>query len=514
MGPFPTQKAAEEELAATIARLSGGAQVQDRALRVGAYLDAYAAGKLDVKPSTLTAIREAIRLYWGPALGHLRLVNLRDHHISEAIREMIRINHSYRTASDRPRCCGGCLTHAPTMSAASCRPARSAARSPPSRYHRRVSPQAVFAVLRAAMNVAVPAKIATNPCNTVVLPGPARSGLCHGLPARGGVPDRAGQTRVGCLGGPGSHRSRALPRRLVRYVLLERMGLTVDPTTMQVKNTAAVMVTATLPPFSQPGSRIDVTIAAMGDAPSLQGGISADDRPEGPPMARSTPWRREPSVLGGFAAGQGANTTAVNHPTVSRIPDGAIVERGAPSVNLGSQIHLQLGHADFTTASRVAEALNKHFGDVAHADNAALISVCAAGGICHTDPPNSWPNWKPSPSSPTREAVIVVNERTGTIVMGKNVKIAPVAIMQGNLSVEIQTTYDVSQPTAALRRHHHGDAADQCGRQTGTGAQPDAERGRHGGRTGARSERHRLHAARDHLDSAESEERRERWTRS
>ena len=92
MGPFPTAKAAEEELAATIARLGGGAQVQDRALRVGTYLAAYADGKLDVKPSTLASIREAIRLYWGPALGHLRLVDLRDHHISEAVREMMKIN--------------------------------------------------------------------------------------------------------------------------------------------------------------------------------------------------------------------------------------------------------------------------------------------------------------------------------------------------------------------------------------------------------------------------------------
>ena len=91
-GPFPTQKAAEEELAATLARLGGGAQVPDRSLLTGAYLDAYIAGKLNLKPRTLATDREIIGLYWKPALGHLRLVDLRDHHVAEAIREMMKIN--------------------------------------------------------------------------------------------------------------------------------------------------------------------------------------------------------------------------------------------------------------------------------------------------------------------------------------------------------------------------------------------------------------------------------------
>lgn len=228
--------------------------------------------------------------------------------------------------------------------------------------------------------------------------------------------------------------------------LLERMGLTVNPTTIQVKNTAAVMVTATLPPFSQPGSRIDVTVAAMGDAPSLQGGVllmtglkAADGQVYA--VAQGS------MVLGGFVAGQGASSTAVNHPTVSRIPDGAIVERGAPSVNLGSQIHLQLGRADFTTASRVAEVLNKHFGQVAHADNPALVTVVLPAEYA-TRSTEFVAEMEALTIEPDREAVIVVNERTGTIVMGKDVKIAPVAIMQGNLSVEIQTVFEVSQPNA------------------------------------------------------------------
>jgi Arm DNA-binding domain len=91
-GPFATKQAAEEELAATLARLGGGAQVPDRSLLIGAYLDAYIKGKLNLKPRTLATNREIINLYWKPALGYLRLVDLRDHHVAEAVREMTNIN--------------------------------------------------------------------------------------------------------------------------------------------------------------------------------------------------------------------------------------------------------------------------------------------------------------------------------------------------------------------------------------------------------------------------------------
>jgi flagellar P-ring protein precursor FlgI len=228
--------------------------------------------------------------------------------------------------------------------------------------------------------------------------------------------------------------------------LLERMGLTVSPTAIQVKNTAAVMVTATLPPFSQPGTRIDVTVAAIGDAPSLQGGVllmTGLKGADGQVYAEA----QGATVLGGFVAGQGASSTAVNHPTVSRIPDGAIVERGAPTANLGSQIHLQLGRADFTTAARVVETLNKRFGPIAHAENAALVTVALPAEYLQNST-GFVAEMERLTVEPDSQAVIVVNERTGTIVMGKNVQIAPVAIMQGNLSVEVQTTFDVSQPNA------------------------------------------------------------------
>ena len=156
--------------------------------------------------------------------------------------------------------------------------------------------------------------------------------------------------------------------------LLERMGLTVPPTAIQVKNTAAVMVTGTLPPYAQPGTRIDVTIAAMGDSNSLQGGVllmTGLKAPDGQVYAVA----QGAAVVGGYAASSGGNTQVVNHPTVGRIPNGAIIERAAPSVNIAGSLRLQLHEADFTTATRVAQAVNKRFGAVARAENAALVEV-------------------------------------------------------------------------------------------------------------------------------------------
>ncbi len=229
--------------------------------------------------------------------------------------------------------------------------------------------------------------------------------------------------------------------------LLQRMGVTVDPTSIQVRNTAAVMVTATLPPFAQPGSRIDVSVAAVGDSPALQGGLlllTPLKSANGDTFAVA----QGSVVTGGFSAGKAGNSATVNHPTAGRIADGAIVERVAPSVVPTKEVRLQLRHPDFTTASRVAASLNKAFGGgtgVALASSSSLVVVpipaefagravdfiAAIERICvETD----------------RSAKIAINEKTGTIVFGSDVRIAPVSILHGNLTVEIQTTYLVSQP--------------------------------------------------------------------
>jgi len=226
--------------------------------------------------------------------------------------------------------------------------------------------------------------------------------------------------------------------------MLERMGITVNPTLIKVANTASVMVTATLPPFGQPGTKIDVTAAAIGDATNLQGGLllmTTLHSATGQVFAVA----QGPVVTGGFVAGRGGNVQTVNHPTVGRVPNGATIERPAPSVEPTSHVRLQLRNQDFATASHIAAAINKQFGAVAKTENAALVDV---------DTPSEW---KPRMAEfiaalgelridVDTPAKIVVNERTGTIVMGKDVRIAPVAILHGNLSVEIQTQLQVSQP--------------------------------------------------------------------
>src|SRR5713226_766910 len=140
--------------------------------------------------------------------------------------------------------------------------------------------------------------------------------------------------------------------------MLRRMGVAIDPTAILVRNTAAVMVTATLPPFAQPGTRIDITAAAIGDATNLQGGLlllTPMKAADGQVYAAA-----QGAVLtGGFVAGRGGNTQTLNHPTVGRVPGGAIVERAPPSVTPDAKIKLQLHQADFTTAARVAEILNR-----------------------------------------------------------------------------------------------------------------------------------------------------------
>jgi len=230
--------------------------------------------------------------------------------------------------------------------------------------------------------------------------------------------------------------------------LLARMGIAVSPTAMLVRNTAAVLVTANLPPFAQPGTRIDVSAAAIGDATNLQGGIlilTALKASDGQVYAAA----QGSVVTGGFVAGRSGNSKTLNHPTAGRVPNGAIVEKLAPSVVPSGKVKLQLRQADFTTAARITSAINQKFGSEqsqpARAENAALVSVDAPAAYKAktVEFVSELENLIVEADRPAR---IVINERTGTIVMGKDVRINPVAIMQGALTVEIQTTYNTSQP--------------------------------------------------------------------
>jgi flagellar P-ring protein precursor FlgI len=231
--------------------------------------------------------------------------------------------------------------------------------------------------------------------------------------------------------------------------MLERMGVSVPPTAIRVSNTAAVMVTATLPPFAQPGSRLDITAAAIGDCNNLQGGILVLTSLRGAD-GQVYAVAQGPIMTGGFSAGKSGNTQTVNHPTVGRAPAGAIVERVAPSVAPKGVIHLQLRQSDFTTSARIVEAINKNLqrdAAPAHAENSGLVSVAVPPSYASkaTEFVSSLENLVVDADRPAR---VVINERTGTIVLGKDVRVAPVAILHGNLSVEIQTAMTVSQPNA------------------------------------------------------------------
>jgi flagellar P-ring protein precursor FlgI len=230
--------------------------------------------------------------------------------------------------------------------------------------------------------------------------------------------------------------------------ILQKMGVSVASSGIRVRNTAAVMLTATLPPFAQPGTRIDVTAAAAGDAANLQGGLLVLTPLKGPD-GQVYATAQGPVVTGGFGAGKTGTTKTVNHPTVGRVPEGAIVERPSPSQAPGPHLRLQLLHADFTTAARIADAINGKFPErdkpVAHAENSALVTA---------DAPKNYSGrevvflseLESLEVEADRPAKVVINERTGTIVMGKEVHIAPVAILHGNLTVEVQTNLVVSQP--------------------------------------------------------------------
>ncbi len=226
--------------------------------------------------------------------------------------------------------------------------------------------------------------------------------------------------------------------------LLERMGVSVPPTAIQVRNTAAVMVTATLPAFAQPGMQIDITEAAIGDAASLQGGILVLTSLRGAD-GQVYAVAQGPVVTGGFGAGRAGNSQTVNHPTVGRTPNGAIVERAAPSPAPHSPVRLQLKQSDFTTSARIVGAVNRKFSTAATAENAGLISVPIPQDYANR-PTEFIAELESLTVDADRATRVIINERTGTIVLGKDVRIAPVAILHGNLNVEIQTRVMVSQP--------------------------------------------------------------------
>ncbi|MGE5344182.1 MAG: flagellar basal body P-ring protein FlgI [Candidatus Omnitrophota bacterium] len=227
--------------------------------------------------------------------------------------------------------------------------------------------------------------------------------------------------------------------------LLDKMGLTLDPSAFQMRNTAAVAVTATLPPFSRVGTQIDVTVSSIGSAKSLQGGIllitplkAADGNVYAVAQGALS--------IGGFNASQGGTSVSKNHSTVGRVPNGALVEKEVP-FEFSSQNYLTLvmNQGDFTTVSRAVNSINKAFGDVAAAVDSRTIKIMIPDKYTR-DKVLMASMLENLPVSPDALAKVVINERTGTIVFGENVKISKVALAHGSITVSIKTQYDVSQP--------------------------------------------------------------------
>jgi flagellar P-ring protein precursor FlgI len=232
--------------------------------------------------------------------------------------------------------------------------------------------------------------------------------------------------------------------------ILARMGVEIPAavlqSTVQVKNVAAVFVTASLPPFARPGLHVDVMVSSIGDARSLEGGLllltplyAAD----GQVYAAA----QGPVVVGGYMAGSATNSKQVNHPTVGRIPGGALVERDS-SLDLAKlpRLSLLLNEASFSTAEAAASAINHELAaQAATVVDSRRIEI-QVPATAQTAIPALLARLENIEVEVRRRAKVVVNERTGTVVLGKDVHLGAVSILHGNFSIEVTTTYSVSQP--------------------------------------------------------------------
>ena len=232
--------------------------------------------------------------------------------------------------------------------------------------------------------------------------------------------------------------------------MLANMGVTLPPgTSLQLKNVAAVTVTATLPPFARPGQVIDVTVSSIGNAKSLRGGTLVMTPLKGADgqvyaMAQGN------MLVGGVGAEAGGAKVQVNHLSVGRIPAGATVERAVQTVlGQGDYINLELNTTDFTTATRLVEAINRELSpgkEIASALDGRMIKVRAPEGSARVAFLSQVENLQIDPAQGM--ARVIINARTGSVVMNQAVALDNCAISHGNLTVIINTDTSVSQPNA------------------------------------------------------------------
>lgn len=248
--------------------------------------------------------------------------------------------------------------------------------------------------------------------------------------------------------------------------MLKTFGITVPATQMKPKNVAAVMVTAQLPPFSRQGDTIDITVSSLGDAKSLQGGTLLQT-PLKAGNGAVYAVGQGPLSVGGFLSGSGGSSQQKNFTTAGNIPGGAIVERDVPTqFEASGNIVLLLNRADFTTANRISEAIDRRFGPISQARDAGSVAVQVpyeyAGNLV-----GFVASLEELPVTPDSAAKVVVNERTATVVLGGNVTIDAVAVAQGGLMVRVAKSTEVSQPqpfsggSTAVTQNRTVDAKDE-----------------------------------------------------
>lgn len=228
--------------------------------------------------------------------------------------------------------------------------------------------------------------------------------------------------------------------------MLQRLGVQMPTGTIMLKNVAAVMVTAELPAFAEPGMKMDITVSSVGDAKSIEGGVllltglrGTDGRVYAEAQGALT--------TGGYSEGVAGNLRAVNFPTVARVPNGAIIERAA-AIHLDElrTVSFLLRDADFTAAKDIADAINKEFNaPVANVLDSREVDVDPrATGIASVPRLISRiQNLSISVQTPAR---VVLDERTGTIVLGGDVQLSPVSVLHGGLQIQVDTVVSATQP--------------------------------------------------------------------
>jgi flagellar P-ring protein precursor FlgI len=253
---------------------------------------------------------------------------------------------------------------------------------------------------------------------------------------------------VAGLAGDGDSDSIAMLHAVVN--LLQRYGIQENAQDLTSKNLAAVMVTTDIAAFLKPGARIDATVASMGDAKSLQGGVLLQTPLLGAD-GRTYAVAQGPVAIGGFvggAGGAGGATVQKNHPTVGVISSGAIVERAIPAIFVhDNMVRLLLQNPDFNSAARMADAINGQWPDMALAVDAATVQVHLPGSYRGRDV-SFVADLGLIDVIPDTLARIVINERTGTIVATSTVRISQVAIAHGSLTITVTSNVGVSQPNS------------------------------------------------------------------